>query len=85
MLADSLLKAALHSSVIVALIGAAQFLSVRFSPVGTTQAMSEAGRWALWAGTVFASGAIAAGPKKWLESSDLIKVLNVDVAASKEW
>lgn len=85
-LADSLVKAALHSGVIVAFIGAVEFLSVRCALAGASLAFSEAARWTLWVGTVFASGVIAAGPKKWLEQSQLISALKVDdVIVGKDW
>lgn len=77
--AEALVETALESGLIIGFVGAAEYLSVRY--LSETK-FSDVARLALWAAAVFASGVATAGPRRWLEKSQLF---NVDVPIGKDW
>ncbi|CAB1107207.1 unnamed protein product [Ectocarpus sp. CCAP 1310/34] len=78
-LVEALVETALESGLIVGFVGAAEYLAARY--LSDTK-FSEVARLALWTAAVFVSGAATAGPKKWLEKSQLF---NIDVPIGKDW
>lgn len=82
MLAEALVETALESALIVGLVGAVEYLAVRYLAGTKAEKFSEVARLALWTAAVFASGAATAGPKRWLEKSQLF---NIDVPIGKDW
>lgn len=82
MLVEALVETALESGLIVGFIGAAEYLAVRYLGGGAAEKFSEVARLAVWTAAVFASGAATAGPKRWLDKSQLF---NIDVPIGKDW
>ena len=82
MLVEALVETALESGLIVGFVGAVEYLLVRYLPGTKVEKFSEVARLALWTAAVFGSGSATAGPKRWLEKSQLF---NIDVPIGKDW
>lgn len=80
-LVEALVETALESGLILGFVGAAEYLAARYL-AGATEKFSEVARLAMWTAAVFASGAATAGPKRWLDKSQLF---NIDVPIGKDW
>lgn len=78
MLIEALAETALESGMIVGFVGAAEYLTGRFA----ADKFVEVARLATWTASVFLSGAATAGPKRWLDSSQLF---NIDTPISEDW
>ena len=81
-LVEALVETALESGLIVGFVGAVEYLLVRYLPGTKVEKFSEVARLALWTAAVFGSGSATAGPKRWLEKSQLF---NIDVPIGKDW
>lgn len=82
-LVEALVETFLESGLIVGFIGATEFLATRYLGGGAkAEKFGEVARLALWTAAVFASGAATAGPKRWLDKSQLF---NIDVPIGKDW
>lgn len=77
-LVEAAAETALESGLIVGFVGAAEYLTNRFA----SEKYSEVARLVMWTAAVFLSGAATAGPRRWLESSQL---LQIETTISEDW
>lgn len=78
MLVEAAAETALESGLIVGFVSAAEYLANRYA----SEKYSEVARLVLWTAAVFLSGAATAGPRRWLESSQL---LQIETPISEDW
>lgn len=77
-LVEALAETALESSLIVGFVAAAEYLTGRF----VTAKFTEVARLVVWTAAVFLSGAATAGPRRWLDNSQLF---NIDTPIAEDW
>lgn len=78
MLVEALAETALESSLIVGFVAVAEYLTGRF----VTAKFKEVARLVVWTAAVFLSGAATAGPRRWLDKSQLF---NIDTPIAEDW
>lgn len=76
--AEALAETALETTCILAFVSATSYISDLIA----TKELAEVTKLTVWVATVFLSGAATAGPRRWLETSQLF---NIDNPISEEW
>lgn len=76
--AEAIAETALETGCILAFVSATSYISDTYA----TKQFAEVAKLAVWVATVFLSGAATAGPRRWLETSQLF---NIDNPISEEW